>query len=91
MVEFVPTRQRAVMILTLQLFYGLGAAFAASVALLTMPILGWRGMTFFCALPMIIYIIVAFVCSSLLVSLLCCAILCLLALDAFMLWIWNTD
>lgn len=64
MVEFVPTRQRAVMILALQLFYGLGAAFAAAVALLTMPTLGWRWMTLFCALPMLIYLVVAFVCPT---------------------------
>ena len=75
MVEFVPTRQRAVMVFSLQLFYGLGAAFAAAVALLTMPILGWRWMTFFCAIPMVIYVIVAFVCSNLLTEDLYCILL----------------
>lgn len=69
MVEFVPTRQRAVMVVALQLFYGVGASFASSVALLVMPTLGWRWMTFFCALPMIIYFIVSFVCFA--PSLLC--------------------
>ena len=61
LVEFTPTRQRALVIVTMQAFFGIGSAYAAGLAVLVMPSLGWRWFVFLCGLPMLLFVFVSFV------------------------------
>lgn len=57
LIEFLPIHLRSYIILCLAFFWALGSTFMVVVALIVMPTLGWRWMTAFATVPVIIFII----------------------------------
>jgi len=55
--EFLPSSYRARAIVLLEVFWCLGTIIAVGIAAVVMPTLGWRYMVFFCALPVVLFII----------------------------------
>ncbi|GMR50738.1 hypothetical protein PMAYCL1PPCAC_20933, partial [Pristionchus mayeri] len=53
--EFLPTKNRAGCIILLAFFWAIGSAVEAVVALIVMPILGWRGLVVFSSLPLLVF------------------------------------
>ncbi|XP_075261107.1 synaptic vesicle 2-related protein-like isoform X2 [Convolutriloba macropyga] len=58
--EFLPSKFRARAIVLLEVFWAIGTMIAVAIALVVMPTIGWRYMVFFCALPVVIFIVLCY-------------------------------
>ncbi|KAJ7387292.1 hypothetical protein OS493_004269 [Desmophyllum pertusum] len=59
LIEFLPIHVRSYIILCLAFFWALGSTFLVVIALVVMPTLGWRWLTAFATLPVVIFIILS--------------------------------
>ena len=55
--EFLPTKSRAICIMLIDIFWAIGSCFEVALALLVMPVLGWRWLLGLSSLPLLFFTI----------------------------------